>query len=164
LGIDIKVFYLGASIKDYEYICIPMHMIPQAIIDQYNLTPLDHNNCVYVEIRKGMYGLPQDGKLANNQLIGALVPYGYRPVPITPGLWRNDKGDITFCLVVDDSGVKYTNKNDADHLIASLKAYSYQPRTDWEGSRYCGLIIKWDYKARTCNISIPGYIARALRA
>jgi hypothetical protein len=57
-------------------------MLPGAIIDQYNLTPLVHNNSVYVEIRKGMYGLPQAGKLANNLLIEALAPSGYHPVPI----------------------------------------------------------------------------------
>ena len=163
LGLDIKDFYLGTPMKDYEYMRIPMHMIPQAIIDQYNLTPLVHNNCVYVEIRKGMYGLPQAGKLANNQLIEALAPYGYRPVPITPGLWRHDTRDIVFCLVVDDFGVRYTSKDDADHLIASLKACNYQLSTDWEGSRYCGLSLSWDYKARTCDISMPGYIERALK-
>ena len=163
LGIDIKDFYLGTPMKDFEYMRIPMHMIPQAIIDQYNLTPLIYNNCVYVEIRKGMYGLPQAGKLANDLLIEALSPFGYRPAPITPGLWRYDTRDIAFCLVVDDFGVKYTNKDDADHLIASLKACNYQLSIDWEGSRYCGLTLKWDYKARTCDISMPGHIERALK-
>jgi hypothetical protein len=100
---------------------IPLHMLPQAIIGQYNLTPLVHNNCVYVEIRKGMYGLPQAGKLANNLLILVLAPFGYFPVPIMPGIWQHDTRDIAFCLVVDDFGVKYTNKDDADQLIANLE-------------------------------------------
>jgi hypothetical protein len=34
LGLDIKDFYLGTSMKDYEYMHIPMHMTPQAIIEQ----------------------------------------------------------------------------------------------------------------------------------
>jgi hypothetical protein len=33
-------------------------LIPQAIIDQYNLLSTAHNGCVIVEITKGMYGLP----------------------------------------------------------------------------------------------------------
>jgi hypothetical protein len=163
LGIDIKDFYLGAPMKDFEYMHIPLHMLPEAIIGQYNLTPLVHNNCVYVEIRKGMYGLPQAGKLANNLLIEALATFGCRPVPITPGLWRHDTRDIAFCLVVDDFGVEYTNKDDADHLIASLRGCNYQLSMDWEGSRYCGLTLKWDYKTRTCDISMPGYIQHALQ-
>ena len=70
----------------YEYMRIPLQMLPTAIIKQYNLTPLIHHNCVYVEIRKGMYGLPQAYKLANNQLIAALAPFGYHPVHLTDGL------------------------------------------------------------------------------
>jgi hypothetical protein len=120
LGLDIKDFYLRTPMKDFEYMHIPLHMLPQAIIDQYNLTPLVHNNYVYVEIRKGMYGLPQAGKLTNNLVIESLAPFGYHPVPITPGLWRHESRDIAFCLVVDDFGVRYTSKDDADHLIASL--------------------------------------------
>ena len=163
LGIDIKDFYLGTLMTQYEYMRIPLQMLPPAIVEQYNLTPLIHNNCVYVEIRKGMYGLPQAGKLANNQLIAALAPFGYHPVPLTAGLWRHDTRDITFCLVVDDFGVKYTNKEDADHLLTSLQACNYKLSTDWSGSRYCGLTIQWDYDNRTCDISMPGYVTRALK-
>jgi hypothetical protein len=31
------------------------------------------------------------------------------------------------------------------------------------GGRYCGLTLDWDYDKWTCNISMPGYIARALQ-
>ena len=66
--IDIKDFYLGTPMERYEYMRIPLYMLPDAIIEQYNLLPLVHNGHVYVEIRRGMYGLPQAGKLANDQL------------------------------------------------------------------------------------------------
>jgi hypothetical protein len=69
LGIDIKDFYLSTVMTQYEYMCIPLQMLPPAIKEQYNLTSLIHNSCVYVEIRKGMYGLPQAGKLANSGAI-----------------------------------------------------------------------------------------------
>ena len=68
LGLDIKDFYLGTHMTHYEYMLIPLPILPPTIIDQYNLTPLIHNGFVYVEVRKGMYGLPQAGKLANDQL------------------------------------------------------------------------------------------------
>jgi hypothetical protein len=78
-----KDFLLGTVMTQYEYMCIPHQMLPPTIMEQYNLTPLIHNNSVYVEIRKGMYGLPQPGKLANNELITALAPFAYHPVPPT---------------------------------------------------------------------------------
>ena len=43
-------------------------MIPQEIIEQYNLQKLVHNGYVYIEVRKGMPGLKQAGKTANERL------------------------------------------------------------------------------------------------
>ena len=42
--------------------------IPPDIVNQYNLNELAIDGKVYVEIRKGMYGLPQAGILANELL------------------------------------------------------------------------------------------------
>jgi len=87
---------------------IPISIIPKSIFEQYKLAGFVHNGAVYVEITKGMYGLPQAGRIANDRLTAFLAPYGYAPVPITPGLWKHASRDVTFSLVVDDFGVKYT--------------------------------------------------------
>ena len=160
--IDIKDFYLGTPMAHYEYMRIPLHMLPDAIIQQYDLLPLVHNGHVYVEIRRGMYGLPQAGKLANDQLVKFLAPHGYEPVPLTAGLWRHKTRDIVFSLVVDDFGVRYSNRADVDHLISVLQEH-YQVSTDWTGGRYCGLTLAWNYPQRTCDLSMPGYIERTLQ-
>ena len=89
LGLDVKNYYLGTPMDNYEYMFIPIHQIPQEILDHYNLHEIVHKGKVYVEIRHGMYGLPQAGILAENQLIRFLGSYGYSPVPHTPGLWRH---------------------------------------------------------------------------
>ena len=120
-GIDLKDFYLGTPMDRYEYMRIPIWMLPAAIVDQYNLTDLFDDGFVYVEIRRGMYGLPQAGRLANDQLVAFLKPHGYIPCPLTHGLWRHTTRDIVFSLVVDDFGIRYTNQKDADHLIATLQ-------------------------------------------
>ena len=67
-GIDIKNFYLGTPMERSEYMWLPLSIIPQEIIDKYDLLKLQHNGRVYMEANKGMYGLPQAGKLANNLL------------------------------------------------------------------------------------------------
>ena len=92
---------------------------------------------VYVEIRRSIYGLPQDSKLANTVLKEHLAPYEYFEVAHTPGLWQNITRPIAFSLVVDDFGVKYIHKDDADHLANSLKN-AYKLAKDWTGSLYCG--------------------------
>ena len=45
-------------------------------MELYELHDLVHNGYVYVEIQKGMYGLPQAGKLANDRLQKFLEPHG----------------------------------------------------------------------------------------
>jgi hypothetical protein len=161
---DLKDFYLNTARmpeKDFAYMKLPIAIIPDDISKLYNLEPITYKEHVYVEVSKGIYGLPQAGKLANEQLIRHLEPYGYRPCSITPGLWRHNSRDILFLLVVDDFGIKYTNLQDAEHLLAALKD-AYKITTDWDGERYCGVVLKWDYSKRICDISMPGYIERAL--
>ena len=47
---------------------LPFDITYQYIIDEYNLTEISHNGKVYIEIRKGVYGLPQDGIIAHKLL------------------------------------------------------------------------------------------------
>ena len=69
---------------------------------------------------------------------------------------------IQFTLVVDDLCVKYSNEEDIDHLIQSLKK-DFTLSEDWKGDLYCGISLNWDYEARTLDISMPGYIQKALQ-
>jgi hypothetical protein len=66
-----------------------------------------------------------------------------------------------FTLVVDNFRVCYTNKANVNRLLQVLQQ-EYQCSTDWTGARYIGLTLAWDYIAGTCDISMPGYIDRAL--
>lgn len=162
--IDIKDFYLNTFMRheDRCYMRIPISLIPKAILEFYKITDdMIYKGFVYVEITKGMYGLKQAGKLANEQLIDHLSFFGYHPCVATPGLWKHATKPIFFTLVVDDFGVQYTNKDDWDHLIASLQA-KYTISIDESGSKYCGMTIDWDYENHTCDISMPCYIERAL--
>jgi hypothetical protein len=54
-----------------------------------NLLPLVLDGNVYIEVQKGMYGLPQAGILANQLLARRLAIHGYHQTKSTPGLWRH---------------------------------------------------------------------------
>jgi hypothetical protein len=118
---DIENFYLNNVMKRKEYMRIPIGDIPQTIIDQYNLLPLVSNGYVYVEIGKGMYGLPQAGKIANDRLIKHLAEHGYEQAQHTHGLFTHKTNGVVFTLVVNDFGVKYVGRENAEHLMASLR-------------------------------------------
>ena len=162
LGLDVKNYYLGTPMPDYEYMFIPITSIPNEIITHYKLHDIVHNGKVYMEIRRGMYGLPQAGILAEKQLICFLGRYGYAPVHHTPGLWRHTWRPISFCLVVDDFGVKYIGKEHTDHLIQCLRNHYQEIDIDWNGNRFCGVHLDWDYNQRTCSLSMPSYVTNAL--
>jgi Reverse transcriptase (RNA-dependent DNA polymerase) len=160
-GTDVKDFYLNTPMdpKDFAYMRIPIKVIPKEIMDEYNLWDLVHNDAVYVEVMKGMYGLKQAGRIANDQLTEFLAADGYAPVPITPGLWRHATRDITFTLVVDDFGIKYTNQDDLDHLLASLRKH-YTISVDLTGSKYLGLDIELNLKI---HFFLPQLTLRSVR-
>jgi hypothetical protein len=158
---DVKDFYLNTPMARYEYMRLPVRILPQEIVEQYQLLPLLHDGWVYDEILKGMYGLPQAGIIANQRLEKHLAKYGYKPTYLTPGLWRHESQTITFSLVVDDFGVKYVGDQHTRHLIKALEDL-YTVSSNWTGSLYCGLTLNWGYTNCTVDLSMPNYVATAL--
>jgi hypothetical protein len=71
---DIKNFYLGTPMESYEYMRLPLAILPQEIMDAYDLINIAHNGHVYVEIRRGMYGLPKPASLQTNYSRNAFNP------------------------------------------------------------------------------------------
>jgi hypothetical protein len=57
---------------------INLSSLPQERINKYNLMELAQDGKVYIEILKGMYGLPQAGILTNELLQRNLAKDGYR--------------------------------------------------------------------------------------
>ena len=110
-------------------------MSPQEIIDQYNLKDLvAANGYVYTYIRKGMPGLKQAVRIASNRLTKNLARNGYAPVPHTLSLWRHHTSYLFSPMVVNNFGIKYTQKADADHLLKSPQE-DYEITEDWTGEK-----------------------------
>jgi len=141
----------------YEYMRMPLKLIPDEIIDLYQLRDKAKGEYVYMEIQKGMYGLPQAGILANTLLRERLATHGYHELQHTPGLWTHETRPIWFTLVVDDFGIKYVGKENADHLLAAL-GDKYTIETDWTGSLYVGITLDWDYQQGHVDLSMPTYV------
>ena len=80
-----------------------------------------------------MYVLKEAGIIAFNNLFQNLAPFGYEPMPYTPDLWRHKAKPTTFTLCVEDFGIKYFSKADADHFIHALQSkYEKPPSTGQE--------------------------------
>ncbi len=107
-----------------------------------------------------MYGLPQAGILANQLLKNASLPRGTISANthlVLVTVWRN----ITFCLVVDDFGIKVTNMHNMDHLINALKEH-YTVAINMKGLLFYGIQLTWNYVQGHVDCHMPGYINKAL--
>ena len=57
--VDLKDFYLNTPMERPEYMCLKLSDIPEDIIEQYKLRDIvTPEGYVYLEIMKGVYGLP----------------------------------------------------------------------------------------------------------
>jgi hypothetical protein len=109
-----------------------------------------------------MYGLPQLGLIANKLLEEQLKKLGYWQSKLVPGLWKHNTRPIQFTLVVDNFGIKYTRKEDVEHLKSVIEL-NYTVTAYWTGNRYIGITLNWDYKQRQVHLSMPSYVKKALK-
>ena len=163
MTMDISNFYLMTPLKRKEYLKMKLDDFPEDVIAHYNLKELvTPDGYVYVAVKRGMYGLPQAGILAQELLEKRLNAHGYHQSKFTPGLWTHDWRPICFTLVVDNFGVKYVGKEHAEHLH-NVISERYDVTTDWDGKRYLGLTFDWDYDRREVHLTMPDYIPDALK-
>ena len=162
---DVKNFYLETPLDRFEYMRMPIKLIPEEIIKQYGLREKVMNGMVYMQIEKGMYGLPQSGILASKLLKERLAPHGYYEMPHTPGLWKHVTRPISFTLVVDDFGIKTVGDEHKEHLLAALRE-EYTVEVDETGGLYCGIKLNWHYNngivddRRYLDMAMPTYVAK----
>ena len=67
-----------------------------------------------------------------------------------------------YFLCVDDFGVKYFSKDDADHIINSLKNH-YAISKYWMGCNNLRLTIDRKYNEGYMDISMPYYAEKAIQ-
>ena len=61
--VDISNYYLNNIMDRYEYMKLPLKIIPEDIIQKYRFRNLAQKGIVYTEVQKRMCGIPQAGKM-----------------------------------------------------------------------------------------------------
>merc|ERR1711884_368599 len=160
---DAGNMYLASMLRRYQYMRIKLDLIPLSIQLAYDLaSKVDADGYVYVRIRGALYGLKESGRIANEDVVDLLSAHGYKESPLTPGLFTHETRDISFTLVVDDFGIKWTQKEDLDHLISILEK-KYEMKVNMDSKQYVGIDLQWDYTNRTLACSMDEYIETALQ-
>jgi hypothetical protein len=161
-GANIKNMYLETPLDCFKYMRMPISLFPTNIIDHYLLNNMVLKDYIYMEIRKGVYGLPQASILANKLLKKCLSKHGYFEQPHTPGLFSHVSRPIWFNLAVDNFGIKYIGKDTLQHLYESLQTESYNIVEDRAGDLYCGINFKWNYTKGYVDLSMSKYVMKQL--
>ena len=103
MTLDTNFFYLNTPLDQYEYLRLKLRNFPDDVIKEYNLKEkTTRDGFVYVEVKKGMYRLPQAGVLEQILLEERLQKNGYEQSKLTPGFWKHRGRPICFTLVVDN--------------------------------------------------------------
>ena len=90
MSIVISNFYLNTPLPRYEYLKLKLDDTPAEVQEEYNLQEkVTVDGHIYIEICKGMYGLPQAGLIAQQLLEKRLNREGYFQSDIVPGLWTH---------------------------------------------------------------------------
>jgi hypothetical protein len=67
-----------------------LELFPNNVIQEYDLqNKVVANGNVHCKVRRGMYGLPQAGIIAQELLEERLPKAGYSQSKITPGYWKH---------------------------------------------------------------------------
>jgi hypothetical protein len=129
MTIDIKDFYLMTPMDRYEYFRMKLEVFPPDIIEEYGLRDkVNTNGNVFCEVRRGMYGLPQAGIIAQDLLTKQLNKAGYYQSKITPGYWRHNWQPISFTLVVDTPRIHPTTERFSTSPKYSRPSCPVQPK------------------------------------
>ena len=138
---DASSFYLAAPLEHFQYMEIPVHLIPQEFIDLYQLKDKIRNTFVYCKFIHRMYGIREAGVLANKIPKECLETHDCAEVNHTPGLFKHLTQSVWSTLTVDHVGIKYIGKHNVLHLVNVLKSH-YNMEMDWTGGLYCGITLK----------------------
>ncbi len=77
-GINLANFYLNTPMERYEYMRLRLDILPQEIVDKYNLNKIVvSNGWIWQNLQEDMYGLPQASILVNKLLKKCLTIRGY---------------------------------------------------------------------------------------
>ncbi len=162
MTLDIDDFYLNHDIDTPEYMWVNIKDIPEDIMTEFDLLQYVDGNRILMEILKGLYGLKQAGKLANDALVPCLEADGFMQAPLSPGIFKHATNGVAFALVVDDFGVSYTDTAGPEALMRTLTTAGYTFKSDWSGAKFLGQQVRHDRERHEIRLSMPDHIPRIL--
>ena len=160
--LDLGDFFMTSDLDRPEYIRIPLAKLSDTFRAKYNLDPFIHSNSVVFEVTGNMPGHPAAGRLAKSELVSVLKRGGYHEHPDVPCLFENPVNKLSFTLLTDDFGIKYTDMAHVDALKDCLTRAGYTFTFDPDGAVYNGMRLQFNYIENKVTLDMPNVIPSAL--
>jgi hypothetical protein len=164
---DMVDFYLGTDLDKPGYMQISADEIGNELLDLYNMNDyvvnLNGKRFVYFKVVKCLYGHPAAGRLSFIKLKDILEDAGFYEHPFVECLFIHKTRNITFALIVDDMGIKYSKEEDLQFLVDVITPH-WKLKVDTTGSRFLGMHLVWQYERPVPRVIIfnPTVVKNAL--
>ncbi|KAL7480435.1 hypothetical protein ACHAW6_006128 [Cyclotella cf. meneghiniana] len=141
----------------YKYMLMPIKIIPEHIIEQYNLCVKAKNGYVYMKIRHTMHGLSQAGILENKLLKNILPNMTTMKLPTHLASGNTSLARLVLLSLSMSLESSMLVKNMPNTF--SMHSKNIIPLTlTWPAN--CSVVFP--YKKKTVDISMPSYIKKLL--
>ena len=145
---DMVDFYLGTELDIPGYMQISADAIGNELLDLYNMNDyivdINGKRFVYFKVVKCLYGHPAAGRLSFIKLKEVLEAADFYEPPFVECLFIHKTRNITFALIVDDMGIKYSKDEDLQFLVDVITPH-WKLKVDTSGSRFLGMHLVWQY-------------------
>jgi hypothetical protein len=159
--IDFVLAFPQADVRTDVYMNIPEKFKVDAngklTIDENAPHPSKQSGVV--KLIKNVYGLKDASKTWMDHISKGLLEYGFKRSEVDPCLFI--KGNILFCLYVDDAICLTPNKADADRLIKDLQRKGYILTDEGSLSTYLGIQVD-RLKGNRISMTQPAFIDRII--
>jgi len=164
---DMVDFYLGTPLDKPGYMQISADIIGNELIDLYNMNDyvvdIKGKRYIYFKVVKCLYGHPAAGRLSFVKLKEILENSDFYEHPFVECLFVHKTRNITFALIVDDMGIKYSREEDLQFLVDVITPH-WKLKVDITGSRFLGMHLVWQYNRPVPRVIIfnPTVVKNAL--
>jgi hypothetical protein len=159
--IDFVLAFPQANVKTDVFMQIP----EKFIVNKKKKLQLDDNAVhpakqdAVLKLIKNVYGLKDASKTWVDHISSGLIDYGFIQSQVDPCLYI--KGNLLFCLYVDDAICLSPDKKEADKLIADLERRGYILTDEGPLSAYLGIQVDRIGKNKI-SMKQPAFIERII--
>jgi hypothetical protein len=159
--IDFVLAFPQADVKTDVFMQVPEKFVVDSnkklVLDEH--APHPSKQDAVVKLIKNVYGLKDASKTWVDHLSKGLLDYGFIRSEVDPCLFV--KGNLLFCLYVDDAICLTPNKDDADKLIADLERRGYILTDEGSLSAYLGIQVD-RLEGNRISMKQPAFIERII--